>query len=125
MTDYTPIFSRGLLPFTATTSATVTGGQFVSVSGNGTVAPAAADAVNVVGVAAHDAASGTPLTVHPLVGVVHEMVAGTGGITAGQTVKVGAAANAVLPIGAGTYDLRVGIALTTAAQTAKVQVLGR
>lgn len=125
MADYTPIFTRGILPFTATTSATVTGGQFVAVSGNGTVGPAAADSTTVVGVAAHDAASGTQLTVHPLVGVVHEMVAGTGGITAGDAVKVGAAAGAVLPLAAGAFGLRVGIALTTAAQTAKVQVLGR
>lgn len=125
MADYSPIYSRGQLPFTATTSATVTGGQFVSVSGNGTVGPSAADSPSVVGVAAHDAASGALVTVHPLVGVIHEMVAGTGGITAGATVKVGATSNAVLPIGAGTYDLRVGVALTTAAQTAKVQILGR
>lgn len=125
MADYTPIFSRGQLPFTSTASAAITGGQFVAVSGSGTVGPAAADAANVVGVAAHDAASGAQVTVHPLVGVVHEMVAGTGGITAGATVKVGATSNAVLPIASGTYDLRVGVALTTASQTAKVQVLGR
>lgn len=125
MADYTPVYSRGLLPFTATTSAAVTGGQFVAVSGSGTVAPAAADSTTVVGVAAHDAASGALLTVHPLAGVVHEFVAGTGGITAGDAVKVGAAAGAVLPLAAGAFGLRVGIALTTAAQTAKVQVLGR
>lgn len=125
MADYTPIFAGGQLPFTATTSATVTGGQMVAVSATGTVAPAAAGSAAVVGVAAHDAASGAPLTVHPLVGVVHELVAGTGGVTAGDNVVVGAAANAVLPIDTGTFDERVGIALTTAAQTAKVQVLGR
>ncbi|GAA3172516.1 DUF2190 family protein [Nonomuraea roseoviolacea] len=123
--DYTPIYTRGQLPFTSTASAAITGGQFVSVSGNGTIAPSAADSANVVGVAAHDAASGAVVTVHPLVGVIHEMVAGTGGITAGAAVKVGTAANAVLPLGAGTFDLRVGIALTTAAAASKVQVLGR
>jgi hypothetical protein len=125
MADYTPIYTGGKLPFTATTSGTVTGGQFVAVSGNGTVAAAAADSDAVVGVAAHDAASGVRLTVHPLTGVIHEMVAGTDGVTAGDAVKVGAAANAVLPIGAGTYDLRVGIALTTAGTGVKAQVLGR
>lgn len=125
MADYTPIFTRGILPFTATASAAITGGQFVSVSGSGTVHPSAADSGSVVGVAAHDAPSGALVTVHPLVGVIHEMVAGTGGITAGAQVKVGAASNAVLPLGAGAFDLRVGIALTTAAAAAKVQVLGR
>lgn len=125
MADYTPIYTRGILPFTSTASAAITGGQFVAVSGNGTVHPAAADSAAVVGVAAHDAATGVRVTVHPLVGVVHEMVAGTGGITAGAAVKVGAASNEVLPLGAGTFDQRVGIALTTAAAAAKVQVLGR
>ncbi|MGP3914310.1 capsid cement protein [Nonomuraea sp. 10N515B] len=125
MADYTPIFTRGLLPFTATTSAAITGGQFVAVSGSGTVGPAAADSASVVGVAAHDAGTGAVVTVHPLAGVVHEMVAGTGGITAGAAVKVGVTSGAVLPLGAGTFDQRVGIALTTAAAAAKVQVLGR
>jgi Uncharacterized conserved protein (DUF2190) len=122
--DYTPVYTPGTT-FTATASATITGGQMLAVSGNGTVAPAAADSQDVIGVAAHDAASGTRVTVHALAGVVHEFVAGTGGITAGDHVKVGANAGAVLPIGAGTFDLRVGIALTTAAAAAKVRVLGR
>jgi hypothetical protein len=122
--DYTPVYQPGTT-FTATTSAAVTGGQMLAVSGNGTVAPAAADSPDAIGVAAHDAASGGRVTVHALAGVHHEFVAGTGGITAGDHVKVGAAANEVLPIGAGTYDLRVGVALTTAAAAAKVRVLGR
>jgi len=125
MADYAPIFSGNQLPFTSTASATITGGELVEVSGSGTVAPAAADSAAAVGVAAHDAASGARVTVHPLVGVIHELVAGTGGITAGAAVKVGATSNAVLPLGAGTFDQRVGIALTTAAAAAKVQVLGR
>lgn len=125
MADYTPIHPNGALPFTATTSAAVTGGQLLGVSGTGTVGPAAADSVVVVGVAAHDAASGAPVTVHPLAGVVHEFVAGAGGVTAGNPVKVGVTSLAVLPLGAGTYDLKVGVALTTATATNKVQVLGR
>lgn len=124
MADYTPIYAPGVA-ITSSASAAITGGQMVAVSGTGTVAPAAADSPDVIGVAGNDAASGAIVTVHALAGVVHEFVAGTGGITAGDHVKVGAAANAVLPIGAGTYDLRVGVALTTAAAAAKVQVLGR
>lgn len=124
MADYSPIFSVNQLPFTTTTSGTVTGGQMVAVSGTGTVAAAAADSIKVVGVAAHDAASGAQLTVHPLAGVVHEFIAGLGGVTAGQAVKVGAAANAVLPVAAGSLGLQMGLALTTAAADAKVQVIG-
>lgn len=125
MADYTPIYSGGRLPFTSTASAGITGGQLVAVSGTGTVGPAAADSAAVVGVAAHDAATGAQVTVHPLVGVVHELVAGSGGITAGAGVKVGVTSGAVLALAAGTFDLRVGIALTTASAAAKVQVLGR
>lgn len=124
MGDYNPIYSPGKA-ITCVASATITGGQLVHVSGDGTVAPAAADSNKVVGVAAHDAATGAPVTVHALTGVVHELIAGTGGITAGAMVKVGAASNAVLPLGAGTFDLLIGVALTTAAAAAKVQVLGR
>lgn len=124
MADYQPIYAPGTA-FTSTASAAITGGQMVAVSGNGTIAPAASDSQDVIGVAAHDAASGARVTVHALAGVVHEFVAGVGGVTAGDHLKVGAAANAVLPIGAGTFDQRIGIALTTAAATAKVQVLGR
>lgn len=124
MSDYTPIYTAGILPSTATTSAGVTGGHLVEVSGTGTVGPAAAGSVKTVGVAAHDAPSGTRVTVHPLAGVVHELVAGTGGVTAGQAVKVGATSGAVLPLSGDAPGAQVGIALTTAAQTAKVQVLG-
>jgi hypothetical protein len=123
--DYTPIYSGGRLPFTSTASAGITGGQLVAVSGTGTVGPAAADSAAVVGVAAFDAATGALVTVHPLVGVVHELVAGSGGITAGAGVKVGVTSGAVLALASGTFDLRVGIALTTASAAAKVQVLGR
>jgi hypothetical protein len=125
MADYTPVFPGGVLPFTATVSAAVTGGQLLEVSGNGTVAPAGAASAKVVGVAAHDVDSGGSVTVIPLAGVVHEFVAGTSGVTAGDIVKVGAAANLVVAIASGTYDQRVGIVLTTAAATAKVKVLGR
>ncbi|MER7500447.1 capsid cement protein [Nonomuraea pusilla] len=122
MGDYTPVQTINLQPFTATASAAVVGGQLVAVSGAGTVAPAAQASTTVVGVAAHDAGNGVRLTVHPLGGVVHELVAGAGGITAGQTVMVGAAPGEVLPL-AGAAQ-RVGVALTSAAAGARVQVLG-
>ena len=42
MADYTPVFTGDSLPFTSTTSAAVTGGQVLIVTGSGTVGPAAA-----------------------------------------------------------------------------------
>lgn len=126
MGDYTPIYSPGTA-VTHTTSAGVTGGQLLEVSGNGTVAGAASGSVKVVGVAAHDAASGTRVTTHALQGVVHELVAGTGGVTAGNRVKVGAASNKVVAWVSGTdsESLIVGVALTTASADATVKVLGQ
>ena len=125
MGDYTPIYGIG--PKTRTTSAAVTGGQYLEVSGDGTVAGAAAGSTKVVGVAAHDAASGAPVTVLPLQGVEHEMTAGTGGVTAGARVKVGASANLVVAWVSGTDSeaLIVGVATTTATATNKVKVLGQ
>lgn len=126
MADYAPIFSGNQLPFTSTASATITGGELVEVSGSGTVAPASADSTVVVGVAAHDAASAARVTVYPLAGVVHELVADEGGVTAGDLVKVGADASTVIGLEAeDELDVRVGVALTTASAESKVQVLGR
>lgn len=123
MADYTPLQTANLLPFTSTASAGVTGGQIVEVSGSGTVGPAAAGSVKAVGVAAHDAGNGSRVTVHPLGGVVHELTAGAS-ITAGQPLKVGATAGAVIPLAGGAPGAQVGFALTSAAQDGKVQVLG-
>ncbi|MGP3914307.1 hypothetical protein [Nonomuraea sp. 10N515B] len=124
MADYTPLQTVNQLPFTSTASASIVGGQQVEVSGSGSLAPAAADSVKAVGVAAHDAANGGRVTVHPLAGVVHELVAGAGGVTAGQAVKVGATADTVLPLAGGALGMQTGVALTSAAAGAKVQVLG-
>lgn len=101
---------------TATASATITGGQVVAVSGNGTVGPAGADSNAVVGVAAHDASTTAPtLTIFPR-GKVHISTA-SGAITAGARVNSGAAgtvASAAAAVG------NIGVALTTAADTAAV-----
>lgn len=124
MSDYTPLQTVNQLPWTSTASAAITGGQLVEVTGTGSVGPAAAGSQTVVGVAAHDAGNGSRVTVHPLAGLVHELVAGSGGVTAGQAVKVGAAAGEVLPLAGGAVGAQVGIALTAAAGDAAVQVLG-
>jgi hypothetical protein len=122
MSDYTPIFSGGCFPYTSQASGTITGGQLVMVSGSGTVAVATqAGEASAVGVAGHDAVSGQKVTVWPLQGVTHEVVA-QGGITAGARVRVGTVNGTFATIGAGTVPL--GVAMTTAADTALVRVLG-
>ncbi|MEV4179935.1 capsid cement protein [Streptosporangium canum] len=126
MSDYLPIYTPGET-FTVTTSAAITGGQLVAVSGNGTVGVAGAASAAWIGVAAHDAASGSRLTVFAR-GTVHESTA-SGAITAGAQLATGAAgtvASLAVAAGAAAGDINnaravVGVALTTAADTAKVQ----
>lgn len=90
MADYTPIHSGGAIPFTSQASATIVGGTLVSASGNFTVATAGAAALTVVGVAAHDAASGAKVTVWPIKNVTHEITS-TGTIAAADGIVSGAA----------------------------------
>jgi hypothetical protein len=112
MSDYAPLYMPGDA-ITGTTSAEVTGGQTLIVSGNGTVGPATAASDAVVGVAAHAAASGALVTYHGR-GQVHVTTA-SGGITAGARVDAGAAGT-VASGSAGVHN--IGIALTTAVDTA-------
>ncbi len=114
MTDYSPQYlpSKAI---TCVTSATVIGGQTLVVSGNGTVGPAGAAAANFIGVAGHDAASGTEVLVFGR-GTVHVSTA-SGGITAGARVDTGAAGTVATASSALT---NIGIAMTTAADTASV-----
>jgi hypothetical protein len=114
-----------------TCSAAVTGGQLLAVSGNGTVAPAAAAADDAIGVAAFDAGTNERVTVYPF-GVVHETAA-DGAITAGDQVTAGATGKVkslAVAAGATTADINnaravVGVALTTAADTAKCRWINR
>jgi hypothetical protein len=101
---------------TATTSATVTGGQVLAVTGNGTVGPAGAASAAVVGVAAFDAASGARVSFFPR-GKVHVTTA-AGAITAGDRVNTGAAGTVATGVAALT---NIGVALTTAADGASVE----
>ncbi len=101
---------------TGTASATITGGQVVVVSGNGTLGPAGADSNAVVGVAAQDAAANADFTYFPR-GKIHVSTA-SGGITAAARVNSGAAGTvAAAAAGVGS----IGIALTAAADTAAVE----
>lgn len=114
MADYAPLFMPGDV-ITCVTSADVTGGRLVEVSGSGTVAHAGAASAKVVGVAAFDAASGTNVSVHGR-GQVHISTA-AGAITAGD--RVNAAATGTVATGVAALT-NVGIAMTTAADTALV-----
>lgn len=118
MAEVLPVFQPGAsLVYTA--SATITAGQLLEVTGSGTVGPAGAASTKCVGVAAFDAASGDRVTIHA--GGVQRIVAGTGGVTAGDIVKAGAAGT-VVAIASGTFDTKVGIALTTALATATAEI---
>ncbi len=127
MADYTPVFTGGVVPFTATTSAAVTGGRVVASSATGTVAHAAADSTVAVGVAAHDAASGAKVTVWPIDNCHHELEA-SGAITAGAGVVTdanGQVKTATIATAAAAGTL-IGTALTTAAGSPlKLRVGGR
>ncbi|WP_446218290.1 capsid cement protein [Micromonospora sp. IBHARD004] len=119
MADHTPVYVGE--NFTMTASAAITGGQVLKVSGVSTVEPSTAITDELAGVAAHDAASGTRVTVWHLQGNVHELVA-SAAVTAGQVVEPSTTAGQVKLRTTGT---RVGVALTTAAAGgAKLRVLG-
>ena len=114
MAEYTPAVPLG--PFTSTTSAAVTAGNCLVVSGDNTVAKSSAASVAFVGIAAFDAGSGDKITV--LRGGVH-ILAATGAIAAGELVTT-ATAGSVATQGAvsTTNDVQViGVALSAAASS--------
>jgi len=125
MADYTPVFPS-CAPFTSTASGTIVAGDVVIVSGSGTVAASGAGGKGI-GVAANGVAADQKVTVYPLRGqAVHQTVAGAGGVTAGDYLKVGATAGKLITwVGPGDTDttLIVGIALTTAAADAALRWL--
>lgn len=112
-TDYSPVYKPGQA-FSRTTSADVTAGQVLIVSGVDTVAPSSAASVAFVGVAAFTAASGSDVTV--LSGGVH-ILGATGAIAAGELVTAataGTVATQATP-SAGNDVQVIGVALNTAA----------
>lgn len=112
MADYVPKFLPGHAA-TMTASAAITGGKTVCVSGDGTVANAAAAASIIIGIASQDAAASGDRVGVFIRGAVHRLTA-SGTVTAGDVVEA-AAAGAVATRTQGTNDIRsFGIALTTA-----------
>jgi hypothetical protein len=112
MPEYSPLFKPGA-EFTRLTSAAVTGGQVLIVSGNDTVAPSSAASAAVLGVAGFDAASGDYVTVITA-GVVS--LAASGAITAGASVAA-AASGAVAAHSGTNYSTILGVALGAAANS--------
>jgi hypothetical protein len=123
MAEYTPVITNGTAPWTLQASAAVTGGRLVEVTGNGTVGPAGAASVKVLGVAASDAASGAKVQVWPLAGLTHKVL-GTGAIAAGDNLAAGAA-GVVAVIGAGTFGQLVGVADRAGADATIIRFVGR
>lgn len=126
MADYSPVYTGGINPVTLTTSGAVTGGQVLAASAAGTVAAAGAASAVVVGVAAHDAASGARVSVWPLTNCIHEITT-TGTVTALDGVvsaATGTVGTAVVGTAAAAGTL-LGIALTTATTGNKVRFIGR
>ncbi len=114
MPDYAPLYMPGDV-ITGVANGAITGGKAVMVNGNGTISTATADSNAVVGVAAFDAASGATVTVFGR-GPIHISTA-SGAITAGSRGDAGAAGTVASASSALT---NIGVALTTAADTADV-----
>lgn len=122
MADVSVVMPAG--PFTSTTSAAITGGQLVEVTGNNTVGPAAVGSIKVVGQALHDAASGADVTVYGE-GALREGVA-AGAIVAGDRLKAAAAGKVAKYVdGTDAVTLVVGVALAGAADTVTVRYQAR
>jgi predicted RecA/RadA family phage recombinase len=120
MAEYTPLFDAGRA-ITMVASATITGGQLVRITGNDAVAPTSAASADWFGVASNDAVIGQHVTVYRM-GVQRLVVSPAGTITAGTIVE-GAANGQAAAHTNGTNDVNsVGLALTTAAPGALVEV---
>lgn len=122
MGDYLPKYFNGSKPNITVGAGGVTGGRLIEHDGTIT----AAGSTTVLGVAGHDAAAGSTVTFFPLQGAVHRLVAGTGGVTAGQHVKADASGNVVAAVvGTDSAESILGVALTTATATNVAEIFGK
>jgi hypothetical protein len=126
MADYSPLFLPGA-EITTTASAAVTGGFPVEVSGSDTVQNAGSSSRKVIGVAGQDAGTNGLVMIFGR-GTVHISTA-AGAITAGAQLVVGSIAGTVSALvdasGNTAGDINsarsiIGVAMTTAADTASV-----
>jgi hypothetical protein len=129
MPDYTPVYVPSKV-VTLTASGAVVGGDLLEVSGSGTVRKCATLAtIGYVGVAGEDTAANGRVTVYCR-GFVHESVA-DGSVTAGDQLLTSATAGrqvktvppSTTPTKADVDNTRaiIGVALTSAADNAKVR----
>ena len=121
--EYTPVACGGKYGYVC--SAAVTAKQLVEVTGDGTVGPAAATSEKVVGVAAFTQVQNGQVLVWPL-GELHETKAGTGGLTAGDGIKVGASGTVVkYTDGTDPADSFLGVCTVGATATNLARWVGR
>lgn len=91
MADYTPVFMPGTAQ-TLGAGGAITGGDLVTLSAASTVVKAAVTATTgYIGVAGHDASTGTKVTVHVLKAVFDSIADGT--VTAGDQITTTSTAN--------------------------------
>lgn len=112
MPEFNALYKPGE-EFPRTTSAAVTGGQVLIVSGSNTVAPSSAASAAVIGVAKFDAASGEVVTVASD-GIYN--LGASGAINAGNAVTAGAS-GAVAAHSGTNYSTIIGVALADAADS--------
>lgn len=117
MAQYLPLFRPGqTVTFDVTTA--VTGGTPVEVgTADRSVAPAAAASTKYVGIAGHDAAVGDKVTVE--VGNPIHLMTASGPVTRGAELETAGVGR----VRTRTTGTKIGLALTSAADGAAVQVL--
>ena len=112
MSDYVPVYLPGH-ELTYSAGAIITGGQVLVLSGDNTVIPSAGASNRVVGVACHDAANGSRVTVSR--GGTQTLTA-SAAITWGTPLKSAAAGQvAAFVDGTDAPGLLIGLANTSAA----------
>lgn len=115
MADYTPVMGRPT-SVTLTASGAITGGQCLKFADASVVAAADANCTTYAGIAAHDAASGAPVTVLMGAGVVHETAAAA--VTAaGAQVYAGSATAGELGASNTGYNVAIGVAIKASTTT--------
>ncbi len=117
MAQYLPVFRPGET-VTFDVTAAVTGGHPVQVgTADRSVAPADAASTTYVGIAGHDAAVGDKVTVE--VGKPIHLLLASGAVARGTKVEAAGGGK----VRTATTGTELGLALTTAADGAPVQVL--
>jgi Uncharacterized conserved protein (DUF2190) len=115
MADYTPVYGRPKA-VTLTAGGTITGGQVLKFSAADTVVAADLNCTNYAGVAAHDAASGAPVTVLMGSGVIHETAAAAA-TSAAALVFAGSSTAGELGSANSSYNVAIGVAVRASTGT--------